>query len=347
MNRTCYLHVGSPKTGSTSIQNWFRANRQVLEKKGILYPGGEKRHQAILSKFLDDPMGTRFHWLNQRTTLEDIRTYDENAVKKMYTDIRNSPAERILISNELFVTKGRHLDFRRLKQHLSGHFDRVVVIGYVRDPLKALVSRSQEQIKSGVRTYEAVAKSPYPIPLEVFDVLLEVFGAENCLIRNFDEIRGAGVNIIEDLVHLIDPELELGPDMEFKQVNASLSLEAALVMSGLNSKYRVYNNKKSRHVRIADLRSIGATGFALPGETIQKVRPQLLAQYAYLNNELGMNFPVPDFDAIKDPQPDWGPETMRQIALVMNMLAERRSSSRSPWIRLGRYLRNKTIRNWG
>ena len=35
---TLYLHIGTPKTGTTALQNFLPANEEVLEQHGICYP---------------------------------------------------------------------------------------------------------------------------------------------------------------------------------------------------------------------------------------------------------------------------------------------------------------------
>lgn len=35
---TCYVHIGLPKTGTTSIQEFLFANHAQLKQQGYLYP---------------------------------------------------------------------------------------------------------------------------------------------------------------------------------------------------------------------------------------------------------------------------------------------------------------------
>ena len=35
---TIYIHAGTPKTGSTTIQDFLKLNEQELERHGILHP---------------------------------------------------------------------------------------------------------------------------------------------------------------------------------------------------------------------------------------------------------------------------------------------------------------------
>jgi len=36
--KTLYFHIGSPKTGTTSIQSFCADHRDILEEKGLCYP---------------------------------------------------------------------------------------------------------------------------------------------------------------------------------------------------------------------------------------------------------------------------------------------------------------------
>ena len=36
--KTLYIHIGTPKTGTTSIQNFCGLNREKLKEQGVLYP---------------------------------------------------------------------------------------------------------------------------------------------------------------------------------------------------------------------------------------------------------------------------------------------------------------------
>ena len=38
MMKTLYIHIGTPKTGSTSLQTFFKINKKLLKQKGIYYP---------------------------------------------------------------------------------------------------------------------------------------------------------------------------------------------------------------------------------------------------------------------------------------------------------------------
>lgn len=45
--KTLYLHIGTPKTGTTSIQEFMVCSREALQKHGICYPDIQKKFANI------------------------------------------------------------------------------------------------------------------------------------------------------------------------------------------------------------------------------------------------------------------------------------------------------------
>lgn len=50
------IHIGTLKTGSTSIQNSLFSNRELLFKKGVIYPdiGSNFQHWGLFTAFMDE-----------------------------------------------------------------------------------------------------------------------------------------------------------------------------------------------------------------------------------------------------------------------------------------------------
>lgn len=47
MKKTLYIHAGTHKTGTTAIQKFLSANRDLLAKNGYLYPGTDQGHHDV------------------------------------------------------------------------------------------------------------------------------------------------------------------------------------------------------------------------------------------------------------------------------------------------------------
>lgn len=57
--RTLYLHIGTHRTATTSIQGFLHANRAGLLRQGVLYPYGVRRHFAQINALFDGTQDAR------------------------------------------------------------------------------------------------------------------------------------------------------------------------------------------------------------------------------------------------------------------------------------------------
>ena len=85
MKKKIFLHIGFPKTGTSSIQYFCSANRKALKNCGVLYP---------LSG--DTP------YAGQAGLAFAARMKASNPFKILIAEIDNSPCDKIVISSEYF-----------------------------------------------------------------------------------------------------------------------------------------------------------------------------------------------------------------------------------------------------
>jgi len=136
----CVLHIGTEKTGSTTIQEFLRDNRGLLRRHGILYPGStEEGNHHRLSLAAYDPT----HIDDYATSL-GLRTARE-LVKGQKQIIREIAAEleatetaargTVIFSSEFFHSRLRtEREVERLRQILEElGVDEVLVIIYLRE----------------------------------------------------------------------------------------------------------------------------------------------------------------------------------------------------------------------
>ena len=144
-----FLHVGLPKTGTTSIQLALTDNADRLVAVGTLLPGGRhlaQRHAA-------------YDLLGQRIPGEDAQV--AGAFDRLVAEIDAYDGQRAVVSEEL-LGLARPRDVRRVLRALSGH--RVVVVVTVRDLARTMVSAWQQQVVMGGtvgwRDFAAAVRDP-------------------------------------------------------------------------------------------------------------------------------------------------------------------------------------------
>ena len=141
--RKIYLHIGSEKTGSTSIQKSLRQNRSWLLRQNLIYPIINDKYLSLLSL----PFGNKYNHYDglgikapEQVSKSCLMSFNENSV--ITTQITYCHL------NFSFPTsiKGK---FNFAKEFLSIYFDEIVVICYLRNPWEKAVSLLSESIKVG------------------------------------------------------------------------------------------------------------------------------------------------------------------------------------------------------
>jgi SAM-dependent methyltransferase len=131
MRRLIYLHIGFPKTGTTSIQMWLTENTVALAAHGVLYPrsgreGQESHygHHQLPRSLVESP-------LSELTVAWPDMT-------RLRNEMDNSPAQIIVVSSEDFSTRLKQPEVDLLARHLAD-FD-VRIVCYVRRQDEFIIS---------------------------------------------------------------------------------------------------------------------------------------------------------------------------------------------------------------
>lgn len=133
-----FLHVGLPKTGTTTIQAALEASIRPLADAGVLFPGG-RHHAQRLAAY--DLLGQRIAGDHSHVVagafgclLEEMQEYEGRSI--------------VVSEEELALARPRHV--RRLLRGLEGH--RVFVVVGIRDIARTLVSAWQQSVVMGGTT---------------------------------------------------------------------------------------------------------------------------------------------------------------------------------------------------
>jgi hypothetical protein len=143
------LHIGTGKTGTSSIQYFLDRNRSRLADLGHLYPQtpGRGRHTR-LGLFIqpDDALADIPSWRRQRSSSPEA--FRRAFRRKLFREIDESGLSRVLFSDEaLYASSNKAL--RRLSRFMDRIADNVRLVVYLRRQDDHLVSRYQQVVKVG------------------------------------------------------------------------------------------------------------------------------------------------------------------------------------------------------
>jgi len=203
----CWLHIGTEKTGSTSIQAFLAQNRPVLLSRGWLYPNsaGRTKQYSLAAFALDDHRSDRVRRLlgaGQRLGVDEFRRRLSDSLK---AEAAASGARAMVLSSELLSTQLRRPgEIAHLKSLCDALAQETKVVVYLRNQADFLVSRYTNVIWEGgtadfgFRARAAIAD--YALLLERWS---HVFGRTNMIVRRFEPMQFVGDDVVEDFAQTI------------------------------------------------------------------------------------------------------------------------------------------------
>ncbi len=214
--RSCIIHIGMHKTGTTSIQQSLHR----FADKRFFYAnlGGVCNHSlAIFSIFADKPESHHLHKVSKRDRA-GVARYISEMKSDLEESIDNAADRTLLISGE-DIGMLSIAALNKLKSYFAKHFEEISIVGYVRAPAAYISSGFQEKVKGGVTRGFDVAKE-YRNYQKSFDKFDTVFGKENVHLWKFAPEIFPGGCVVSDFCQRLQIEL---PANRIVRSNESLS----------------------------------------------------------------------------------------------------------------------------
>lgn len=302
MPREVILHIGQPKTGTTSLQRRLAAQRESLLEKGINYPKlamNDFNHRCL------DPAisGVKKFPADIRLGLGETGSEIVQASKQEWKYLHKTfDRDMLILSGENFFHPLEGQAKARLKWFLSkgGEFD-CRVLTYIRNPSDRYLSFVQEQLKLVNRI---MALKAYPF-MNVLTSYRQTFGVD-FHVRLYDPELLIGSDVLTDFKNWLgEGARHIDTQLKTNSPNTSLSAEAMAILTRLDGRRRdktkaevLNNRKKLNALRKLDRTTPGATKPKLkpePKAFIEQNSPELLK----LRDGFGLSFPDVDYKRIK------------------------------------------------
>lgn len=226
MTKKAILHIGSGKTGSTTLQKVLYKNKATNDSQ-LYYPAllEHTNNQIFRFPFCDISDTPRNIFLKYDGNPESYESY-QNSILKNFRDVC-SEHESVLISSEFLFLSSKE-EVARIKIFLNSlGFDEIHIILYIRNPADYYLSAAQQAIKNSHRI-------PSPSRFR-YDILGAIeswknIDAKSFNVREFERSKLIEGDIVADFKQLLG---ELGFDLELKGnevTNETMSVEASILM---------------------------------------------------------------------------------------------------------------------
>ncbi len=291
---TAYVHIGTEKTGTTTIQEFLYINKSIIQKQNYFFAQsiGIKNHWDLA--FLGYSLNKKDSYIlnNSLWNFQAIKQHKKNIFSKIKDEVKFN--HKIIFSSELLQSRlTRKREIVKLYTFLKKiGFTNIKVICYIRDANEMLRSLLSEAIKwEEIDSFELKEekeeyKLGYKKNLFHFHHICnhkqtlqwwgEVFGKENLIVRLFDKNEFYQGDLLKDFIHSIglewDDEFIIPP----KQ-NESLDLLGIDLLRRINKFLPLFCNN-ARNIFRGDLHHFAIKHFTSKDSHLKFQPPKEVVQ---------------------------------------------------------------------
>lgn len=234
------LHIGSEKTGTTSIQRWFSRNREMLKRQGVFYSRalGQASHRKLSLWCLNDDRSDRgFLHLKIRSQAQRAEFRSE-LLDAFVAEVAEAKAARCSV----FVISSEHCHSRlrspeevaRAYAFLSPHFEPMAVLCVLRPQVDLAVSLAStqartRQVVSGAFFDEVNESNHYFNYLQLADLWSAAFGRENLTLLPFRRVTDLAAYFAQRL------EIDVTELAPMVRENAALDVRTIALMNAIDA----------------------------------------------------------------------------------------------------------------
>lgn len=236
------LHIGTTKTGSSSIQYFCKTNRERLRNLGVAYPSfpGVENHRGITVYAVDYARSKDLNRQIGNDTAEQCSAYKEAFVEGFDNELRTfAGAKTFVLSSEHLHSRCTTLEsIGRLKEFLCSRFEKISVLCYLRPQIEHAVSLYstllrhgyQETLEEFLEDKMSQPNNPYFNFKKFLSPWVDIFGKDRLKVKLYDDTRQLKRGVLSDF------QSEIGVDVNSEEFaytprrSVSNSQEAEVVL---------------------------------------------------------------------------------------------------------------------
>lgn len=284
----CILHIGMPKTGSSTIQdNLFKSVKD--ERASYTDLGVANQSGALYGLFKKNP--EEYHFFKNKPLkenhIEDFRKKTKKQLRKSFLDF--STTINILSGEDLYHSN--YFEIKQMKNYLEKFFDKILVVAYVRPVYSFCNSAFQQLVKNHELNSFDFNKIYHKYKnLKEYD---KIYGKENVKILPFVPKRFIKNDLLFDFCSHIGIEKQFST---IKITNESLSKEAIAVLFTFNFHKNAKTDFGSKNIviqhKVTDiLKNFGNEKFQFSGKLIHTIaEKQYKDDYNWLLNRIPASY---------------------------------------------------------
>lgn len=243
---TLYLHIGTPKTATTSIQKFCMENQEILNKKGFSYPILDFKYPLVEIRRNGHFLVGRLSDADGQEDFDREEALWNKGLSMIHNDLEKFGNVILSDENIWHSSVGSKFDFwEKLRSDAEQNNYQIKVIVYLRRQDDFANSWLSQQIKEGWNTYAGVKwdtfmYQPRGVALDYYGLLekiAEIIGRENIIVRIFERKRflGNGGTIYSDFLDAVGLEYTDEFQVVTEETNPSLTANSQEIRRVINT----------------------------------------------------------------------------------------------------------------
>lgn len=210
MKKTIYIHIGTQKAGSTSIQTFLSKNHSALLKSGIFYPLIGRKPP--------------FENKEEKTFINGdfIQKKDyELILEEIILEFKKNNCPYMCLSEEGLSSASPISEYNLDIYYKLQKFNPKIIV-YLRRSAEYLTSFWQECVRNGIlvpNLDEFAMEHQYLESLNKINEISKIIGKENIIVRTFEKERWLNNNLIDDFLTIFNVE----NSNKFQQLNDTIN----------------------------------------------------------------------------------------------------------------------------
>lgn len=308
------LHIGTEKTGTTSLQNFLYENRDELSRQGVFLSDviGKTTNRELAFYFQDDPRN--FARIKNIPSAAQAQKYRDDFYAQFKSEVTRARATHhtMIITSEHFHQNVRSAtELRRLKSALSALFDDIMVVCYFREQSElrksvystALAQSETQEINDYHR--DRTESDYYYNHFLSASNWAGVFGRDQVKYRIYDRDSLVGNDTKSDFLATFFPNVDTGTfSCKQSKVNQSLAYLQSKAFQAINSNIP-YRDAEGRINAVNTLYKgvFKSCGALKVGKIVDRRKAAFAKKFANSNDMFFSEF-VPSHGGFTAPTPD-------------------------------------------
>ena len=305
-----WLHIGTEKTGTTSIQSFLKNNRDALVQLGTVVPvsAGRQNHLALTGYAQADATIDDVRIAHAVRTPDEVPPYRARVEQELFAELADVKGQVVLTNEHLSSRLRTRPEIARLKVLLDRIAPRTTVVVYLRNQVDFLASWYSTSVKAG-----SILPMVRPLPLTVAEMMdyaklladwSAVFGRDNVVARRFVTADFPDGDLIADFAGVIGLDAAGLPRPE--RLNEALDVECLAFLRQFNRHVPRIENGRLNPLRkpiVAVIeRASEGPAYRLPAPFAEQIAASYadtnaVVAAAYFPGLAGPLFPPPDAPA--------------------------------------------------